>query len=87
MIGCELFNCSHFINGVCHYDSDVCKFNEAEDERDCKPTKTIEMTENELKKKLRAGKPLTDKEVDELRKRAKAFRDKGGDYLTPMETN
>ena len=31
--------------------------------------------------------PLTDAEVQELRDKAKAFRDKGGDYLTPMETN
>ena len=31
--------------------------------------------------------PLTDAEVQELRNKAKAFRDKGGDYLTPMETN
>lgn len=28
MNGCELLNCSDYKNGVCHYDSDVCKFNE-----------------------------------------------------------
>jgi len=32
MNGCELLNCSDYKNGVCHYDSDVCKFNEEDNQ-------------------------------------------------------
>lgn len=39
-----------------------------------------------FKAKLSAGKALTDEEVQELRDKAKKYRDEGGEYLGAVES-
>jgi hypothetical protein len=38
-------------------------------------------------KGFKGGRPLTDKEVQILRDKAKEYRDKGGNYLESVESN
>jgi hypothetical protein len=43
------------------------------------------MAAKKKRPRISRGKPLTDKEVQALRDRAKAYREKGGEYLEPGE--
>jgi hypothetical protein len=32
MNGCELMKCSHYVDGVCKYDSPICKYRDEDDQ-------------------------------------------------------